>query len=329
MPAFLLSSFLKNQSSVAIGLSGGPDSLALTHMLSQICATENLSTKIHALIVNHNLRPEAAEEAKDVQRIAANFPNTCPAILTWETPQQNARIMETARNARYELMTAYCKQHHIKYLYIAHHQDDQAETFLFRLAKGSGLDGLCGMQEELQYADDLTILRPLLDKPKSELMSYCQEYALPFLNDPSNQKEEYARPRLRKSREILEQEGLSSRRLALTAKRLSRAKDALVWLSQQAWDNTVTTTGQAIRINLDALSNYPEEIHFRVIKSAVLSMTPDRDYAPRMEKLEEIATQLFTELPFRKQTFAKLIFENRIKNGTAILVIEKECTNPA
>ena len=154
MSAFLSPNFFKEYKFIAIGLSGGPDSLALTHMLSQLCSKHNLNTEIHALIINHNLRPEAADEAEEVAQIAKTLPCVTPVILRWDMPETDSRIMEAARAARYDLMANYCVEQDIKYLYIAHHLDEQAETFLFRLAKGSGLDGLCGMQETYAYSDD-------------------------------------------------------------------------------------------------------------------------------------------------------------------------------
>lgn len=324
MTAFPSFFYIEEQKDIAVGLSGGPDSMALTHMLCAYAKEHKLPITIHALTINHNLREDSLEEAQLVESRVANYPHLKHHIINWTHEDTNSRIMETARKARYQMMEHYCKQHDIQDLYIAHHQDDQVETFLFRLSKGSGLDGLCGMQEKYKYSDHLNIIRPLLEHPKEALIEYCNANNVPYIQDPTNEKTKYARPRLRKSREALEQEGLTPKRISTTAKRLSRAKDTLIWLTEKAIAETFEVSRNSIEINVSLLSEYPQEIHVRALQHAIAFFNPELEYSARMEKIEKIAEDAFKEKSFRKQTFANIIFEKKLHKGMFKLALTKE-----
>lgn len=301
---------------IALALSGGPDSMALCHMLSAESRAD-----VHALTVDHGLRPESADEARQVAAWVRGWPNVTHHILTWAGDKPETRIMETARMARYDLMAAYCRDQGITDLYLAHHRDDQAETFLIRLAKGSGLDGLTGMAA-IQDRDGLVLRRPLLDLPKSDLIAYCQAHNVPFVNDPSNEKKDYLRPRLRAARDVLESEGLTSKRLAVTAARLSRARAALEFYTDSFWRDHVSNAGVAVRIPLAALAAAPLEIAVRVLLRALMIFRPDDDYAPRMERVEALCTEILAR-GFKGATLGGCRFAISGKDQ-ALLVIEKE-----
>jgi tRNA(Ile)-lysidine synthase len=155
----------------AVAVSGGPDSMTLAKLLSS-WATQNNKT-IHALTVDHGLRAESADEAAQVAAWLKNWPNTRHSVLKWEGDKPQNRIQEEARNARYRLMTDYCAGQGISSLFLAHHQDDQAETFLLRLAMGSGLDGLAAMRAVHKTGAGLILLRPFLTLPKERLLATC------------------------------------------------------------------------------------------------------------------------------------------------------------
>lgn len=216
---------LLHHSHIAIGVSGGPDSMALAYLFSRWTEEQN-GPHIHVLSVDHGLRPEAVAEVEHVRQMSESWPKTAHYILKWEGEKPAQRVQESARAARYDLMAAHCKSHDIGALALAHHRDDQAETVLFRLAKGSGLDGLAGMRQ-VQKRGGLDLFRPLLDVSKEDILALCAVENIAYIEDPSNEKKRYARVRLRQSREVLEREGISSKRLAMTAKRMDRARCAL------------------------------------------------------------------------------------------------------
>lgn len=308
----------KDEKAIAVGLSGGPDSMALTHLL----AAHLPGIAVHALSVDHGLRADSGAEVQQVGEWVKDWPNVTHQVLRWEGDKPESRIMEEARRARYDLMADYCAKAGIAYLFLAHHQDDQAETFLFRLAKGSGLDGLAGMAGYQAYDDKLTLVRPLLEAPKESLKTYCTDHEIPFVEDPSNENEDYARPRLRKSREVLEEEGLSAKRLAVSAARLARARQALEEIALQAFDAALTTdNGELVSFNMKVLANYPDEIILRVILTAMKVLNPDKTYGPRLEKVEALCARLLAGGDV-KETLGGCIVE--LKEQQNELVIDRE-----
>lgn len=308
-------------SSVAVGLSGGPDSMALVRLLSLVAEKNPGSPDIHALTVDHGLRPESAAEAAQVHEWVSGWPQVMHRILRWEKAA-STRIQEEARFARYELMAGYCRERGISHLFLAHHRDDQAETFLFRLAKGSGLDGLSGMRPVQDYGD-LTLLRPFLDIPKNRLLMACDAMRIPYVKDPSNESENFARIRLRKSAAILAEEGLTAKRLATTARRLERARAALDEMAEKALaEITLEKDTNRIVLNSAAYLKLAEEVALRVLLKAIKMFRLEEDYAPRLEKIEDLLADLRAENLFRKRTLGGLVFERNDKQGQIILRCE-------
>ena len=308
-------------SAVAVGLSGGPDSMALTRLLSLVAEKNPGSPDIHALTVDHGLRAESAAEAAQVHEWVAGWTGVEHHILKWKEKPES-RIQEEARFARYELMAGYCRERGISHLFLAHHRDDQAETFLFRLAKGSGLDGLSGMKPVQGYGG-LTLLRPFLDIPKSRLLASCAEMGIPFVQDPSNESENFARIRLRQSAGILAEEGLSAKRLATTARRLERARVALDEMAEKALEEiTLEKDTNRIVLNSETYGKLAEELALRVLLKVIKTFRPEEDYAPRLEKIEDLLGDLRAENPFRKRTLGGVVFERNDKQGQIILCCE-------
>ena len=144
---------------IAVGVSGGADSLALLWKLNSWAKDNN--KKIVALTVDHGLREESAYEANYVAQIAKQW-GIEHHILIWEGEKPQTGIEEKARKMRYSLLLNWCKNNNVNALAVAHHLFDQAETFFLRLHRGSGLDGLCGMLP-ISYMDNIKIIRPLLN----------------------------------------------------------------------------------------------------------------------------------------------------------------------
>lgn len=301
---------LLQHNAIAVGVSGGPDSMALAYLLSR-WSSEKKGPRIHIISVDHGLRPEAADEAELVGRVSAVWPKTEHFVLKWEGGKPGQRVQESAREARYTLMDAHCKAQDVCALMLAHHRDDQAETVLFRLAKGSGLDGLSGMRR-MQQRGDLNLYRPLLDIPKDVILSFCAAKKIPFIDDPSNNKDQYARVRLRQSRAALEREGITSKRLAVTAKRLNRARNALEYYSAQAFkDHASIKDSVRIVLNLKPLSDLPEETLLRVIMLGMEYLHPSDGYKPRTEKLEALVFDLLDQTYMKPRTLGGVIFSRK------------------
>lgn len=290
---------------MAVALSGGPDSMALLALCAHWAAARGAG--IHALTVDHNLRTESADEARRVGGWAMALGVEHYILTRDHTPE--GRIMERARDDRYAMMAAWCAARDIKYLLTAHHADDQAETFLFRLAKGSGLDGLAAIRPLSAYDQDLTLVRPLLSYRKNQLLSYCRDHDLPYVQDPTNGNQAYARSRLRAAMGILGAEGLTPKRLAQTAMRLARARTALDEYARRA-DKAARIFMDAglIAYDYDKLAAEPEETRRRVLLIAMQELQRARRYGPRLERLEDLCIALFDDPHFTRATLGGFIF---------------------
>lgn len=309
---------------IAVGVSGGADSMALCFALSEYFK-ESSGVKIHALSVDHALRAESATETQYVAQQLQSLANVEHHILTWvHETKPEVRIQEKARMARYGLMKDYMRAQNIRMLFLGHHIDDQAETFLFRLAKGSGLDGLSCMSAVQEMEKDFILCRPMLGLAKVDMISFCEGRGIDYIDDPSNYCDDYARVRLRKSRDILAEEGLSSKRLSVAAKRFSRARKALELIANNAFDRCLQKNeSDRIVFKISALLSYPEEIVLRVISKAMSDLQNDTGYGTRLERVENLCADLMKPDSFRKRTLGGIIFECRNKEDHLILSLEK------
>lgn len=275
---------LQGQAPCAVAVSGGPDSMALAHGLIK----EYPDTIFHILSVDHGLRVEAASELDAVEAWSKNYPNALFQRFVWEGEKPDTGVMEAARTERYRLMCAYCTSHNIKHLFLGHHQDDQAETFLIRLTKGSGIDGLAGM-DSISALHGVLLCRPFLSVSKEDILSYCASQKISFSEDPSNTNDKYLRPRLRDIRQTLEEEGLTNKRLSHTARRLARASRALEDMTEKSYGDCVQlTSDHEVTIHAESLSHWPDEIRFRVLKKALEYIQPESEYGTRYKRIEDL-----------------------------------------
>ncbi len=303
---------------LAVGVSGGPDSMALAKLLSGWAKGRGVT--VHLLTVDHGLRKESAAEARQVAATVKGWPGTRHTILKWAGRKPKTAIQQEARKARYRLMEGYCREHEIRHLVLAHHQDDQAETFLLRLAKGSGLDGLASIRPVQKHSEHIVLLRPFLSVSKERLVSTCKSLKIKYVTDPSNKADKFTRVRLRK---VLEQEGMTGKRLAVTAARLERAREALEEMTDKAYKNSALKKNTScIELNWKKLKGQPDEIALRVLLKAVRELRPGEDYLPRMEKIEDLFASLRADAPFRKRTLGGLVFERNDKKHMVILSTE-------
>ena len=206
-----------NDNIIAVGVSGGADSLALALML------KDAGKKVVALTVNHCLRNEAQTEAEYVAKVMQQNGIEHHILLWQEGAKVKKGIENAARVARYDLMFDFCKNNKINVLATAHHMRDQAETFLLRLQRGSGLFGLSSMLP-VSYRDGITLIRPLLDIMPDDLKQYCRDRKVEWIEDPMNDDEDFTRVKIRKFLPQLNKIGIDEKRLAETAKNLQNTR---------------------------------------------------------------------------------------------------------
>jgi len=249
--------------SVLIAVSGGPDSTALlwlaAHWRDALGAPAPM---LLAATVDHGLRPEAAAEAEAVGRLCAAL-GVPHRILDWRGLKPVHGLQEAAREARYALLLAAAREAGCPALALAHTLDDQAETVLFRLARGSGIGGLGAMRADSRR-EGVRLLRPLLGVPKARLVQTLQAAGVPFVRDPANADPRFARARLRRLAPALAAEGLDARRLAAFAARAARMEAA----AEAATDAAEAALGReegATRLAVAVFQGLPEEIGLRLL----------------------------------------------------------------
>lgn len=189
---------------VAVAVSGGADSLALTHFLKQWADLHRVN--LTALIVDHRLRPDSTAEAHYVQSILRAM-GVLSEVLTWRGDRPTSALQEKARQARYALLEGWCLSHDVHHLFLGHHLDDQFETFLMRLSRGQGIYSLSGMQP-LAKRSKVVIVRPFLHLSKMEFRTYLQTLGISWIEDPSNMLMKFERVRIRDLTKRLYQQGL-------------------------------------------------------------------------------------------------------------------------
>jgi tRNA(Ile)-lysidine synthase len=234
---------LSSHPALILAVSGGPDSIALLVLAARWRKALKQRPKLIAVTIDHGLRAEAKREAAAVKRLAHSF-GIEHQTVRWSERKPKTGLQEAARNARYRLLAAAARKAGARHVLTAHTLDDQAETVLFRLARGSGMSGLAAMARVSPFpgaqrctageASGLMVVRPLLDIPKQRLLATLRKAGIGYADDPSNRDPRFMRARLRAVMPALEQEGLSAERLGLLARRLRQADEALNFYVEEA-----------------------------------------------------------------------------------------------
>ena len=279
---------------VAVGVSGGADSLALVLQAAEELAV--FGRKIVALTVDHGLRPTSRLEAEYVAGLMQKY-GIEHHILTWTGKKPTTGIEEAARQARYALIAEWCSQNNVRVLLTAHHAKDQAETFLMRLQRGSGLEGLCGIRE-YSVRDGLVILRPLLAVNHENLRDYLLQRAIVWVEDESNRDTTFLRGKIRQYLpELTENIGINIEKICNAVHNLQSAED---YIEQQLdlllAHDVIWDFGTVCRFRYADYLSWHKEMKFRV-----LARLCRREYIPRAERILALVNALNT-LPFTGAT---------------------------
>ena len=277
--------FSEKPDKIAVAVSGGADSLCLTLLLKK-WADEN-HVALFAFTVDHGLRPESKKEAESVHQQLKQLGITHYTLL-WQGKKPKTHIEESARNARYDLLEKACRKNKIDYLFLAHHLEDQSETFWARVAHKSGLDGLCGMGEKSQR-HHLFLVRPLLEISKKEIVDYVKKNKLSWVEDPMNYNLVYERVLWRKRQENLSEMGLTPSVIGTLSKRMRRVKHAIDFYVDSFIKNSVllSPVGYAF-ISKMAWEMAPKEIQLRTF-ARLLPLISGQDKIISLESLEKLS----------------------------------------
>lgn len=284
---------------IAIAVSGGSDSLALVFIANEW--VKSIGGKVVALTVDHRLRPESSEEAVKVG-VILNQHNIEHHILMWQHEEIKSNIQEKARDARFDLLTNWCKQRNIFHLFLAQHKDDQAELLLMNLCRGSGLNGISGIKAENSY-NQVRILRPFLNYSKQELRTVLKGFINFWVEDPSNNNLDYTRAKARqalKSQELLgllnvadNQENILIDRVNLLISNLKRVKGYFdKQIAKQMAEIVSIYPDGYLYIDYIKFITLDEEIALHILASCLTTISVIHDKRPRLESLQRLYYRL-------------------------------------
>ena len=287
---------------MAVGVSGGIDSMCLLYWLHEIGAN------VVCLHVNHCLRPQAQTETEYVEDICKKFGIPCH-VFYWDAPKPDKGLEAAAREARYKMMTDFCHENNIEYLLTAHQSDDQIETFLMNLSRGSGLYGLAAMLPESER-DGIKILRPLLDVSRNEIKKYCDDNNIKYFVDSMNSDEHYTRVKIRNNRHVLNEKlGISDSRILLAVQNLARTREWMdkyiamrIELVMRSWGTMFACSflfDEAVEIRLKLLGTLIQKIG-------------KNDYPVRLNSLQKALSNLQSDCKFTLGHCTIRRFNNRI-----------------
>lgn len=286
---FILS-YLGSNRTLAVGVSGGADSLYLTLLLHQWCQQNDVS--LVALTVDHKLRPESSEEAKWLKSFLRSY-NILHETLPWQHLDVETKIQEQARAARYALLINYCKLHNITAICMAHHLEDQWETFMMRLAHGSGSAGL-GAMSSVSTKDSIFIFRPLLQTSKTQIISELRKFTSIWIEDPSNQNDHYERIQFRNKYKNFEQLGLSSTNIQKSITKLQQEGKALDFYAKRFLSEHITVDGLGYAYcNFNEFQKLPSATQYRVaVRTGTMIGGLFESYPPRVRTVKNLLKTL-------------------------------------
>lgn len=264
---------LKAAPALVLAVSGGPDSIALMWLAARWRRSLARGPELTVVTVDHGLRKEAAREAREVKRLATEL-GLSHRTLRWRGEKPKTGLPAAAREARYRLLAQAARTAGASHVLTAHTRDDQAETLLMRLLRGSGIAGLSAMAR-LSTRNGLVLARPLLDVPKSQLIATLKRARIGFADDPTNRDAAFTRPRLRALLPQLAAEGGDARTLVRLSARLARANAAVEVLTDGAERFLrMRDRGDAPRAGIrsfeaSAFAALPEEVRLRLLLRAI------------------------------------------------------------
>lgn len=268
---------------LGLAVSGGGDSMAMLHLAAAHARKTGLQLAV--VTVDHGLRPEAAAEAELVRKScqALDIPHE---TLHWERPEPRGNLQGAAREGRYRLIAGWAQGAGIDRVALAHTRDDVAETFLMRLARGAGVDGLSAMAAD-RRAFGIRWLRPLLAVGRAELRAYLRAQGHAWCEDPSNEDTRFGRVRARQALAALGPLGIEAETLARVAGNLAEARDALQVQTRAAAVACARIDAGDVLFDRPGLAAQPPEIKRRLVAQA-LQWIASAPYGPRAQSLLEV-----------------------------------------
>jgi tRNA(Ile)-lysidine synthase len=334
--AYLLFSMDLGHPVTVLAVSGGPDSTALLWLAARWRDRVRHSPKLVAVTVDHGLRKESAREALVVKRFARKL-KVEHHTLRWTGRKPKTGIQAAARNARYRLLAEAARKAGARRIATAHTLDDQAETILFRMARGSGISGLKGIARlsTLPHGDvpsrdawegwredraSIDVVRPFLHIPKSRLIATLDAANVPFSVDASNRDPRFARTRFRELMPLLATEGLDANRFGLLARRVTQADDAIEQAVDDTWARLCTGQGPIV-IAGEGLADTPHEVAQRLLGRAIARVGDEGPVS--LGKLEDLFEAVFVNWMPEGRAFRRTLAGAMVTLSGTKLTVER------
>ena len=283
--SYIYSSFKKRLNSFKkknflIAVSGGPDSLALTALAKAY--SHNNNSKIYYVLVDHNIRKKSSQEAMLVKKLLKKHQIQLNVLKNKKIITKN--IQSRARIIRYDLLTNFCKKKKIKTILTAHNLEDQVETFFIRLSRGSGLKGLSSMKKINKINGNISLVRPLLDFKKNQLIKISKIIFGKYFRDPTNKNTKYFRTRIRNLKTLLEKNGINYDQIFKSINNLATSRDTLDYYFKEIYKDLIDKKKNKFFINLLKFNKINQEMKLMVLTKTIKDFT-NSYYAVRSNKI--------------------------------------------
>ena len=302
------------KNSFLVAVSGGSDSLALS-ALSQTYINEK-KNKVFFVLVDHNIRLNSSKEANAVKNLLKK--KKINLTILKNKKKINKNIQSNARDVRYKLLLDFCHKRKIKFIMVGHHRDDQIETFLIRLSRGSGVQGLSSMSKITNLDRRTKIFRPLLNEKKQDLVFIAKYYFGKIFKDPSNTNQKYLRTKIRNLIKQFEKSGIKHDRVINSINNLASTRDTLNLYTQRAEVICVSKQKNKIFVNLEKFLLENNEVQLKILNNCIKKISKNY-YLSRAKKVLNLLDKVKVNNKL-KATLGGCVIE-RLKNN---LIIYKE-----
>ena len=291
-----------NKKKYLIAVSGGPDSLALV-ALSKAYSLQK-KCKFYYVLVDHRIRKNSSREAKKVKNLLKVKKINLKILINKKKIVKN--IQAEARNSRYEILINYCKKNKIQTLITAHNLEDQVETFLMRLSRGSGLKGLSAMKILSKISTKVRLFRPLLDIKKNYLKRISKNIFGTYIKDPSNKNIKFLRTKVRNLKAPLEKSGIKYEQIFRSIQNLSFSKNTLENYLSSIFKKIIKKKNNQISINFRKYQELSHETKLALINESIKQLKKNY-YDIRSKKVANLI-EVLSKKNFKKSTLGGCIF---------------------
>ena len=297
-----------NKKKYVVAVSGGPDSLALVALTRSYSYFKK--TKFYYVLIDHNIRKNSNQEAQKVKYLLKKKKINLKIFLNKKKIVRN--IQAEARLTRYDILVNFCKKNKVKTLLTAHNLEDQVETFLMRLSRGSGLKGLSAMRSLRKIDAKVSLYRPLLEIKKKYLIKISKNIFGTYFKDPSNKKEKYLRTKVRNLKKPLENSGIKYEQIFRSIQNLSLSKKTLDGYLNNIFKKLINKTNNEISINFNKYKDLSNDTKMALINESIKKIKKNY-YDLRSKKVDNLINSI-NKRNFKKTSLGGCVFFKKGEN---------------